>query len=48
LPQNVASGRVLLKCGFHSLGMRHVFLTARQQQETVAVYMMPSPMMAMV
>ncbi|QWT39485.1 GNAT family N-acetyltransferase [Dickeya dadantii] len=48
LPQNVASGRVLLKCGFHSLGMRHVFLTACQRQETVAVYMMPSPMMATV
>ncbi|QOL13407.1 GNAT family N-acetyltransferase [Dickeya dianthicola] len=46
LPQNVASGRVLLKCGFHSLGMRHVFLTSRQRQETVAVYMMPSPAMA--
>ncbi|MCI4225512.1 GNAT family N-acetyltransferase [Dickeya dianthicola] len=46
LPQNVTSGRVLLKCGFHSLGMRHVFLTSRQRQETVAVYMMPSPAMA--
>ncbi|AIR69258.1 GNAT family N-acetyltransferase [Dickeya fangzhongdai] len=46
LPQNVASGRVLLKCGFHSLGMRHVFLASRQRQETVAVYMMPSPAMA--
>ncbi|MGM3162332.1 GNAT family N-acetyltransferase [Dickeya undicola] len=40
LPQNVASGRVLLKCGFHSLGMRHVFLASHQRQETVAVYMM--------
>ncbi|WP_226093428.1 GNAT family N-acetyltransferase [Dickeya oryzae] len=46
LPQNVASGRVLLKCGFHSLGIRQVLLSSRRQQETVAVYMMPSPMMA--
>ncbi|MGM3175553.1 GNAT family N-acetyltransferase [Dickeya lacustris] len=45
LPQNTASGRVLLKCGFHSLGLRVVFLNTLQRQETVAVYMMePSRM----
>lgn len=43
LPQNVASGRVLLKCGFHSLGLRPVFLSTLQRQETVAVYMMEHP-----
>ncbi|WP_192457586.1 GNAT family N-acetyltransferase [Musicola keenii] len=43
LPQNVASGKVLLKSGFHALGFHRVTMVTLRQRMRVAVYRIEAP-----